>query len=277
MVISVASGKGGTGKTTISVSLSLSLNRGTFIDCDTEEPNSHIFLHPIIEKKEAFSIPVPEIDFNKCDYCGVCSDVCEYNAIFVSKNNVMAINDLCHGCGACTMFCPQKAISETGYPIGDIEIGNTGEIKFIMGKLRLGKAMPTPIVRYLKKNFIDSNLTIIDAPPGTSCPVIESVQGSDFVILATEPTPFGLADLKLAVGVIRALKLPFGVVINRDGIGNNEVEKYLRDEHIPLLMKIPFDRKIADGYAKGIPIIEIIPELKTKFLNMYREIEQWKK
>jgi len=277
MIIAVASGKGGTGKTTISVSLSLSLNRGEFIDCDTEEPNAHIFMHPIIEKRESFGIPVPEIDFDKCDYCGVCAEVCEYNAVFVSKNNVMVINDLCHGCGACTMFCPQKAIKEVPYPIGDIEVGRVENIKFVMGRLHLGKAMPTPIVRYLKTNFVDTNLTIIDAPPGTSCPVIESIQGSDYVILVTEPTPFGLADLKLTVDVVKELNLPFGVIINRSDIGDKGVEEFLTQENIPMLLKIPFDRRIANGYAKGIPLIEIMPEIKEKFLNIYRDIENWKK
>ncbi len=277
MIIAVASGKGGTGKTTISVSLSLSLNRGTFIDCDTEEPNAYIFMHPVIEKKDLFGIPVPEIDFDKCDYCGDCAKVCEYNAIFVGKDNVMVINDLCHGCGACTMFCPQKAIKEVSYPTGDIETGNAGNIKFAMGRLHLGKAMATPIVRYLKRNFVNQNLTIIDSPPGTSCPVIESVQGSDFVILVTEPTPFGLSDLELAAGVVRELGLPFGVIINRSDIGDEGVENFLRMEHIPLLMKIPFNRKVAGGYAKGVPLIEIMPEMKGKFLRMYEEIKNWKK
>jgi len=277
MIIAVASGKGGTGKTTISVSLSLSLNRGTFIDCDTEEPNAYIFMRPVIEKKALFGIPVPEIDFDKCDYCGDCAKVCEYNAIFVGKDNVMIINDLCHGCGACTMFCPQKAIKEISYPTGDIETGNVGNIKFAMGRLHLGKAMATPIVRYLKRNFVNQNLTIIDSPPGTSCPVIESVQGSNFVILVTEPTPFGLSDLELAAGVVRELGLPFGVIINRSDIGDEGVENFLRTEHIPLLMKIPFDRKVAGGYAKGIPLIEIIPEMKGEFLRMYEEIKNWKK
>jgi MinD superfamily P-loop ATPase len=297
MIISVASGKGGTGKTTVAVNLALSLEDVQFLDCDVEEPDSHIFLKPnILEKKEAY-IPVPRVDEDRCDYCGRCGEVCEYNAIAVlqgsakGKGTVMIFHHLCHGCGACTMLCPQDAILELNRAIGVIESGYAGGIRFIHGRLTVGEIMSPPLIRQVKEYIKpaenttvalsekkESNLknpagiVIIDAPPGTSCPVIESVKGSDFCILVTEPTPFGLNDLILAVEVMKKLKIPSGVVINRSGKGDRRIEKYCMTEKIPVLMKIPFSREIAALYSSGLPVVGNILGFKDQFEHLYGKL-----
>ncbi|MEW6556806.1 MAG: ATP-binding protein [Elusimicrobiota bacterium] len=273
MIISVASGKGGTGKTTVAVNLALSLDEKVqFLDCDVEEPNAHIFLTPEIKKKHSVNILIPKIDESRCTYCGKCSEICAYHAIAVLPKSVMIFEQLCHGCGGCSLLCPEKAIEEVCKEIGIIQIGKSKKIEFINGKLNVGEAMSPPLIRAVKKNITDEKVVIIDAPPGTSCPVIESIKGSNYCILVTEPTPFGLNDLVLAVEVIRKLKIPFGVVINRSDIGDEEVEKYCHKENIPVLMEIPFDRKIAEAYSRGIPVIEAILEYKKKFQELYKNI-----
>jgi len=273
MIISIASGKGGTGKTTIAVSLALSIDKeAQFLDCDVEEPNAHIFLKPEIKLSKKISIPVPEIDEEKCDFCGKCAEVCAYNAIAVLKNNVLIFPNLCHGCGGCALLCPQKAIKEIDREIGILEIGNSGGLQFIHGRLNIGEAMSPPLIRAVKKQINPDKIVIIDAPPGTSCPVIESVKGSDFCILVTEPTPFGLNDLILAVEVLRKLAIPFGVIINRADLGDDGLERYCKNEHIPVLMRIPFDKKIAFLYSKGIPLVEEQKEYITKFNDMINHI-----
>jgi len=278
MIISVASGKGGTGKTTIAVNLALSLENVQFLDCDVEEPNAHLFLKPIITEKIQAFIPVPEVDENKCNYCGKCREVCAYNAIAVikpgesGKGSVLVFTQLCHGCGACSTLCYNEAIKEFNKEIGCIQTGNAGDICFLDGCLNVGEAMSPPLIRRLKLNINKRKTVIIDAPPGTSCPVITAVKGSDFCILVTEPTPFGLNDLVLAVEVLRKLSISFGVVINRADIGDKRVDNYCRKENIPVLMQIPFDEKIAVAYSYGIPIIEAQPHYKDTFKNLYAEI-----
>ena len=282
MIISVASGKGGTGKTTIAVNLALSIPNVQLLDCDVEEPNAHIFIKPQIKSKVSVSIPVPEIDQSKCNYCGRCAEVCEYNAIAVLGDsaeggsapggNVLVFPALCHGCGACSFLCPQKAIKEVGREIGFVEIGTKGDLQFGHGKLNIGEAMAPPLIKAVKKYSNPAKIVIIDAPPGTSCPVIESIKGSDFCILVTEPTPFGLNDLILAVEVLRKLKIPFGVVINRSDLGDKEVYNYCKKEKISIFMEIPFKKEIAVVYSKGIPFIEEYSEYKKEFKKMYGEI-----
>jgi MinD superfamily P-loop ATPase len=279
MIISVASGKGGTGKTTIAVNLALSLNKVQFLDCDVEEPNAHIFLKPEIKGKKAAYIPIPEIDEGKCNYCGKCGKVCAYNAIAViapsdgnKKGNILIFPHLCHGCGACSFFCPQKAIKEVNKEIGVIEIGEAQGIQFIHGKLNIGEAMSPPLIRQVKEYINPTRTVIIDAPPGTSCPVITSVKGSDFSILVTEPTPFGLNDLILTVEVIKKLKVPFGIVINRADLGNNKTEEYCKQENIPVLLKIPFKKEIAVAYSKGDPIVKVFPKYRKDFQNLFNTI-----
>jgi MinD superfamily P-loop ATPase len=276
MIISIASGKGGTGKTTVAINLALALSDSQslkFLDCDVEEPNAYFFLKPELSQKIPVSIPVPEINEKKCDFCGKCAEICEYNALAVLKDTVLVFAELCHGCGGCTLLCPEKAITEKDRQIGIMEIGSTGRITFIHGKLNIGEAMSPPLIRAVKKQIKPSDTVIIDAPPGTSCPVIESVKGSDFSLLVTEPTPFGLNDLKLAVETLKQMKIPHGVVLNRAGVGDNKVKNYCNRENIPILMEIPMDRKIAEAYSEGKSIIETMPEYKQKFLALYKKIK----
>ena len=260
MIISVASGKGGTGKTTVAVNLAMYLIQNgsekiQFLDCDVEEPNAYIFLKPEIEKSQKVSLPVPEVDEDKCTFCGKCAEVCAYNAIAVLKDKVLVFPQLCHGCGGCALFCPEDAITEKKREIGVLEQGKSGKIDFIQGKLNISEPMATPVIREVKNKINSDGITLIDVPPGTSCPVIEAVNRSDFCLLVTEPTPFGLNDLKLAVEVLKKLKIKFGVIINRAGIGDEKVKKYCGDEEIEILTEIPYDRNVAVLYSQGISIL----------------------
>ncbi|MDP8299706.1 MAG: ATP-binding protein [Candidatus Tantalella remota] len=281
MIISVASGKGGTGKTTVSTNLAFSLEEDVqFLDCDVEEPNAHIFIKPDIEKTEVVSILVPEVDESKCTFCGKCQQVCAYNAIAVlppgdnSKGKILVFPELCHGCGACSYLCPENCIKEVPRDVGVVEIGKRGYIEFIHGKLNIGEAMAPPVIRAVKKHIDPGKTVIIDAPPGTSCPVISSIQGADFCLLVTEPTPFGLNDLILAVEVLRKMDISFGVVINRSDLGNDETDKYCERENIPILMKIPFKREIASAYSEGVPIVEAFPEYMKEFQELFGKIKK---
>lgn len=282
MIISIASGKGGTGKTTVAVNLALSLNSVQFLDCDVEEPNAHIFLKPEFKERIPATIPVPMVDESKCDYCGKCCEVCAYNAIAVfpsdkeRKGSVLIFPHLCHGCGGCSLLCPQEAIREENKEIGIVEIGNCGDMQFVHGRLTIGEIMAPPLIKQVKGYINPKRTVIIDAPPGTSCPVIASVKGSDFCILVTEPTPFGLNDLILAVEVLEKLQIPFGVVINRSDIGDDKVDLYCEEKDIPILMRIPFDKEIAFLYSRGIPLVKEKKEYKEKFKDMFNLINRGK-
>ena len=275
MIISVASGKGGTGKTTVSTNLALSIGQGVqLFDCDVEEPNAHLFLHPAIHKKEPVIAPVPKIDLEKCTFCKKCMDICRFGALAVLKKDVLVFENLCHSCGGCFEICPENAVLEKERSLGDIEHGTVNGISFIQGRLSIGQVMVPPIIKKIR-SYTDPNLiTIIDAPPGTSCPVIAAMNKADFILLVTEPTPFGLHDLKLAVETVKILNIPCGLVINRVGIGNDEVNRYAKKENIPVLMEIPFDKKIAQLYSRGEMIIEKMPEYKDRFLNLFKKIKE---
>ncbi len=274
MIISVASGKGGTGKTTIATSLALSLNKVQFLDCDVEEPNGHIFLKPHISDKISIGIPVPQVDESKCSFCGKCAQLCEFNAIAVIKKKILLFPELCHGCGGCSYVCPENAIKDSEREIGVIERGDSGNIDCIHGLLNIGEHLSPPLIRKLRKLTNNNGNVIIDAPPGTSCPVVESVKESDFCLLVTEPTPFGLNDLQLAVGMIKELRIPFGVIINCADIGNNETQRYCESENISILMTIPWNRKIAEAYSRGTPLVETLPEFKERFFQLYETIRR---
>lgn len=277
MIIAVASGKGGTGKTTIAVNLALVLGQVHLLDCDVEEPNAHLFLRPRLTEEIPVTVPVPEVDAAKCSGCGKCAEVCAYHAIAVvpspnKRPKPILFPHLCHACGACSLLCPEQAISEVQRDIGVIEKGTAGNIRFLHGKMKIGEVLSPVIIRRLKKMIDPSLLTIIDAPPGTSCPVVAAIRGVDFCVLVTEPTPFGLHDLTLAVDVVRQMKIPCGVVINRAGLGNDAVEDYCRREDIPILARIPFDRRIAACYSRGEILIEKIPALSGVFHELYENI-----
>lgn len=274
MIISIASGKGGTGKTLVATNLALSLGDVQLIDCDVEEPNANIFLKAEIKERENITVSIPEIDKNKCDFCGKCSEFCMYNALAVVPTDVLVFPELCHSCGGCELVCPQGAVGWKGRPIGKIERGFSNNLDFYHGLLNIGEIQAIPLIKALKQKVNRGETVIIDAPPGTSCPVIETISGSDYCLLVTEPTPFGLHDLKLAVEVVRHLKIPFGVIINRDGIGDEMVESYCKKEGIDVLMKIPHSEKIAELYSRGIPFIEEMPEWKEKFIKLFKQIEE---
>jgi len=280
MIIAVASGKGGTGKTTVSTNLALSIGDNVqLLDCDCEEPNAHIFIKPNIEKTQNISILVPEIDESKCTFCGHCQKVCAYNAIAVissgesSKGKTLVFPELCHGCGACSYLCPQECIKEIERVIGILEKGTRGKVDFVHGKLNIGEAMAPPLIRAVKKEINPKKTVIIDAPPGTSCPVITSIQGTDYCVLVTEPTPFGLNDLILAVEVLRKMNIPFGVVINRSDLGDKKTGEYCAKENIPILMEIPFKKEIAQSYSRGETIVESFPEYKRAFEELFEKIK----
>jgi len=277
LIISVASGKGGTGKTLVATSLALSLrdkNKVQLFDCDVEEPNAHVLLKPVFTHREAVSIPVPRVDEAKCTYCGKCAEVCVYNAIAVFKEKVLIFPELCHGCGACSYLCLENALSEINREIGILETGYSEGVEFIHGKLTVGEAMATPVIRDVKKHIDREKLPIIDVAPGTSCPVVEAVKGSDFCLLVTEPTPFGLNDLALAVDMVNKLNIPCGVVINRDSVGDSKVEEYCHKEGIPVLLRIPLDIEIARLYSKGITLVEGIPQWQESFLRLFNKIRE---
>lgn len=239
-----------------------------YADCDVEEPNGHIFLRPDISRTVVVTRPIPKVDDERCDLCGLCAEVCRFNALAVHPRGVLVFEDLCHACGGCTLACPLNAISEMPREVGVVMKGTSGNVDFLAGRLKIGEAVIPPVIKAVKAELPDKELVIIDASPGTSCPVIAAVQGTDYCLLVTEPTPFGLNDLTLAVEMVRKIGVPFGVVINRSGIGNGDTEKYCESESIPILMQIPDDRRIAVAYSRGEMIVDALPEMRRQFLEL---------
>jgi len=276
MILSIASGKGGTGKTLVATSLAVSLRdieRVQVLDLDVEEPNDHIFLKPTLSLTESATVLVPHLDKDKCNYCGICSNVCHYNAIAVGSELMLMFPELCHSCGACIYHCPNEALTEKKREIGSIVTGNANGISLIQGRLSVGDILGVPIIKQVKERSAANGLVIIDASPGTSCPVIEAVRDSDFCILVTEPTPFGLNDLTLAVGMCRELEVPCGVVLNRAGTGDRLITDYCTKEQIPILLTIPLDRQIAALYSLGITLAEALPGWQTEFIKLYERVK----
>ncbi|MFH1908752.1 MAG: ATP-binding protein [Chloroflexota bacterium] len=280
MKITIASGKGGTGKTTVATSLALSLAAELtppplFLDCDVEAPNAHLFLQPAFEQRQEVSLLIPSVDEAKCTHCGRCAEVCQYHAIAVLGKKTLIFPQLCHGCGSCTALCPEAAIREIPDRMGVIERGPaTAGISFARGVLDVGEPMAVPVIRQLKKWAVPQpgQVVVRDAPPGTSCPVVEAMRGADYVVLVTEPTPFGLHDLRLAVQVARELNIPVGVIINRDGSGDAGVGEFCAAVGLPVLLRIPFERAIAEGIAQGKNLVEIHPEYTAHFGQIFNQI-----
>ncbi|MBN2537012.1 ATP-binding protein [candidate division WOR-3 bacterium] len=287
MTVAVASGKGGTGKTTVAVSLAL-VSGSQYLDCDVEEPNGHIFLKPDIRRVEPVNKLVPQVDLERCTFCHRCSQACAFHALAVLPKQVLVFPELCHSCGMCEWLCPEGAISERELPIGVVETGDSLDVElapgdddaqpdyvvipFVQGRLNIGEPMAVPVIRAVKREIRTDRDAILDVPPGTSCPVVQSVLGCDFCLLVTEPTPFGLHDLKLAVETVRKLGVRFGVVLNQADVGDDETERYCREENIEVLMRIPYDRAIAEAYSSGVPAIKARPEYLTAFKQLSEEI-----
>ena len=273
MIISIASGKGGTGKTTVAVNMALSLKDIQILDCDVEEPNVHVLLQPKINETKPVYISTPLVDEEKCDHCGKCSEFCEFNALFVTPEKVLFFPELCHGCGGCMLVCPKNAITEKNVEIGLIKKGAAEDVEVVYGELNVGEPMAIPVIKDVKKQIESNKTVIIDSPPGASCPVIESVHGSDYCLLVSEPTPFGLHDLKIIVQVLEGLNIPCGVIVNCAGIGDKKIYDFCEEKHLPILLEIPFQRKIAELYSRGIPFVVEMPEWKRKFQLLMEDIK----
>jgi len=274
MIIPIASGKGGTGKTTVAVNMALSVKDAQLLDCDVEEPNVHILLKPEIYEEKPVFVLNPTINQDKCTHCGKCAEYCQYHALFVTPTNVLFFPEICHSCGLCTLACPESAITEEKREVGVIKKGQSGNIDLVYGELNVGEPMAVPIIREVKKEIDREKTVIIDVSPGVSCPVVASLYGSDFALLVTEPTPFGLHDLKIAVEVLRMLKITLGVVVNQAGIGDRKVYEYCKKEGIPVMLEIPFSRRIAELYSRGVPFTLEMTEWRERFRQLFKDIEE---
>ncbi len=278
MRIAVASGKGGTGKTTVATNLAFvaarSGRRVAYVDCDVEEPNGAIFLKPRIQEDRAVGSPVPKVDPTRCTLCGQCGEICQYSAIVCMNETVLTFPELCHGCSGCWLVCPSGAITEDQRNIGRLQAGPAGEVQFAQGVLNIGQVMSPPLIRAVKEAAPEADLTIVDCPPGTSCPVIEAMREVDYVLLVTEPTPFGLNDLKLAVETVKLLKTPFGVLINRADAGDLQTRRFCDSSRIPVLAEIPDVREVAEAYSRGVLAAEVSPHYRQGFEQLLGSLDR---
>ena len=274
MKIAILSGKGGTGKTTVTSNFAINIKNSISLDSDVEEPNLHIFM----DMKNSTSEPVytyfPSIDKKLCTLCGKCGDFCNYSAIIPAKNKVIVFKESCHDCGGCKLVCPNGAISYDKREVGKIFKGKTKyNTDLSYGALNIGEMSGVKIINQLKRSFnSDERTTFIDSPPGTSCATVEAVEGVDYAIIVSEPTPFGVSDMKMVVEMLREMRIPFGLIINKAGLGDDEIYNYSKIEKIEVLGEIPFDKKIAELYANGENFSESIPEYQNFFKNIYKNI-----
>ena len=274
MILSVASGKGGTGKTTVAINIALSVDNVQFLDCDVEAPNARIFLKPTLREKKPVYFSLPKLIEKKCNFCGLCSKVCEWNAIAVVNKKWLFFPELCHSCGACWHLCPEKALEKGKIKLGAIEKGKVGNIDFVEGKLTIGQAVAPPVIEAVKKEIDAKKNVIIDVSPGTACPMVAAVKKSDFCLLVTEPTPFGLNDLRLAVETLKKLHIPCAVVINRSDVGDNKVDIFCQKNNIPILLRIPLSIEIAKAYSKGEPLVNYDHNWKNTFKQLFSSIKK---
>ena len=277
MRLGIASGKGGTGKTTIATNLARVASRnGTsvaYLDCDVEEPNGQIFLQPTISWSKPVRVPSPRVDHELCDHCGDCGEICQYSAIVCLGNRVLVFPELCHSCGGCALVCAQSAITEVGREIASLVAGKSGAVQYLQGLLNIGEAMSPPVIRAVKAEAPEAELVIVDAPPGTACPVVEAVRGCDHVLLVTEPTPFGLHDLGLALETVQSLEIPCEVVINRAGLNGSATEEFCRRKGVEVVARFPDSRRVAEAYSRGELASEKDPEIRDLFRTLLTHIE----
>jgi len=271
--VAVASGKGGTGKTTVAVNLALSLGGAQLLDCDVEEPNAYLLLKPKTVETSPVEVPVPKIDSSLCSYCGDCARFCQYHALFVAGETALVFPELCHGCGGCTIVCARHAITETMREIGTVHHGEAMGVDLVYGELNIGEPITVPIIDAVKRRGRDAGWVIIDSPPGSACPMVEAVSGCDACVMVTEPTPFGLHDLKIAVETVTTLGIPIAVIVNFAGQGDRGIHDFCGDQGLPILMEIPLDREIAKLYSRGVPFAAVMPEWRTRFKELAESLE----
>lgn len=273
MKISIASGKGGTGKTTVACGLASVIPDSVYVDCDVEEPNGYLLLKPEIISEETTFKLVPVINYDRCDFCNKCSEVCEFNALLNLKTEIYLLDELCHSCGACSYFCPQQAITEVKKETGELRTGKTkSDVLFFDAFLRIGEASAATLIKQVKNSYKGDRTVIIDSPPGTSCSMFESVKDSDYCVLVTESTPFGFNDLKLAINVLRQINISFGIVINKYDENFNKLDEYIHDNKLNLLLKIPFSMAIAESYSKGELPSETIKDYRQMMIGLFNKV-----